>query len=338
MGRRSGYDRTGLPPNAPGARRTSHPPGRPDHNSEAAPARQGAQPTSITGSETASETVGGSQGSSVPGLLTNSQQAPPASSRGNNNTPLPAGFVPAHQPDERRAPQEYDSAREYAAVETGRLPQQPRVPEGRSRLAQEVRLLDGPAEMPSVRAVPRVRAGGRGAASGAGPQPPFMQQPARTAASSSTIPPRRRASGVATQGSDQARAWARSEYVRRHPLTPVPSPHEFAALIREYEEAAAARAAGSSTALGTGTCFTFLQLAFNLFGLPFQSLPILLYACFGFSGVCWLLYRYWHSLLHPFLLVCSNSLTTHCFPLTASTITRFLQTSRFVPTASMPPI
>jgi hypothetical protein len=69
-------------------------------------------------------------------------------------------------------------------VEMGRIAQQPRVTEGRSRLAHEVRRLDGPAQMPNVRVVPRFggRGGGRGAvASAAAPRTPQVQ-PARPAA------------------------------------------------------------------------------------------------------------------------------------------------------------
>lgn len=256
MGRRSGYDRSGLPQGAPGARRDGQPPGAHDHN-RAAPASQGGPPSTLTGSSNQGSRQGGSQGLRASGT---NQQVPPGSSRGNAT--LPAGFVPAHHPGERRASHEYDSAREYAAVETGRLERQRPVPEGSSGLQREVLNLEGPAEMPPVRAVPRV--GGRGSGSVPGPQPLSHMQPTLKAAPSSSLPPPGRASGVASQGSERARVWAASEYARRHPFAqhPVPSAHELASLVREYQVLTAAGHAGVSSAHGTGMfCFPSFHIS-----------------------------------------------------------------------------
>lgn len=259
MGRKSGYD---LPP---GTRRPSQPPG----TQPAAPASQGGPPATNAGdSSQGSQRGGNRQGPFASGF--NHQQVPPVSSTGFNTSPLPMGFIPAHRPGERCAASAYDSAREYAAVETGRLERRRHVPEGSSGLQNEVLNLEGPVSLPPVRAVARIGGSRRQAAPSRSGQPaPVMAAPP------SRIPSA--ASGVVNQES-QATVWARVEFARRFPSSPFATREQVAQLEREYEvQLAAWQRSRVSRAHETGTFFFFSSPSppFIAHSLPYWSVRMI---------------------------------------------------------------
>lgn len=268
MGRRSGYDRSGLPLGASGAARNDQTPTQQNHNLQAAPATQGAQSSSIT--DTQPQGITGSGWRSQTSILTSeyAQSIRPATGTHNLMNVQSQGFVPAHPPGPDIAAADIDSAREYGGVVSGRLQQQPQVPEGRSGLRNEVRRLDGPTDLPSVRAVPRHTTGSRGLTSAT-----QTQQSNRMAAPmplSTSVG----ASGVTNQGpSLWKHTFLRAEYARCNPQSPLPTSQEqLDDLARELEAKMAGRAADVSATQGTGTYLSIVYRIICLHQMPlYQS-------------------------------------------------------------------
>lgn len=256
MGRRSGYDRSGLPAGALGATKSDQTPTQQNHNLRATPATQGAPSSSSTVTQPPGITGSGSRSQGLTLTSEHAQSTSPASRARDLMSVQPHGFVPAHAPGPSIAASDFDSAREYGGIVSGRLQQQPRVPEGRSGLRNEVRRLDGPTDLPSVRAVPRHAVRTRVIA------PSLMNPAAHTQQLARMVAPMPLSmSGAASDVTDQGLSrrmdtFIMAEYAHLNPQSPLPtSQKQLDDLARELEVERAAQATGVSAARGTGTYF-----------------------------------------------------------------------------------